>query len=149
MPQISTRPLRGLRALAEALAGFGALACYTQPPAVPPAPIVFRWPEPAFDPVRQCRGEYAQADLERYLQRARLALDLPSTVSVDLDHRRGCVSIAVQDVETGRLVELVLRGVAVPRRAVLLELSEPILPGQGRAGVGDSVAVQASYEKLL
>lgn len=131
MLQISTRPLRGQHTLAAALAVFGALACYTQPPAVPPAPIMFRWPEPAFEPARQCRGEYALADLERYVQRARLALDLPSTVSVDLDRSRGCVCIAVQDVETGRLVELVLRGVAVPRRAVLLELSEPIVPRRG------------------
>lgn len=104
----------------------GALACRVgPPPGVSPAPILFRWPEPTFDPARQCRGEYAVPYLARYLPRARLALWLPHTVSVELDEPGGCLHVGVEDVGTGRLVELLLRGVAVPRRAVLLELLPP------------------------
>lgn len=93
--------------------------------AVPPAPILYFWPERAFEPGRQCSGKYAVADLERFLPMANLALEIPSTEQVTLDSARHCIRIAVRGVGTGRLVELVLRGMAVPRRAVLLELREP------------------------
>lgn len=108
----------------------GAGACYGgPPPGVPPAPIVFRWPEPSFDPHRQCRGGYAASDLAHYLPRASLALWLPNTENVEVDERGGgCLRVGVENVGTGRLVELLLRGVAVPRRAVLLELSHADRP---------------------
>jgi hypothetical protein len=35
----------------------------------------------------------------------------------------------VDGIDAGRMVELVLRGVAVPRGAVLLELAEPVRQG--------------------
>ena len=91
---------------------------------LPPAPIRLHWPERAFEPARQCHGEYALPDLERLLPRARLGLWLPSTRTVELNKRRRCITVTVDDVETGRLIELLLRGVAVPRSAVLLQLTE-------------------------
>jgi hypothetical protein len=91
---------------------------------IPPAPIVFRWPDPAFLPERQCRGAYTVAELEQYLPRAQVALQLPSTRAVEVDAERRCVTVTVEGVGAGRLVELVLRGVAVPRAAVLLQLAE-------------------------
>jgi hypothetical protein len=93
--------------------------------AVPPAPIPFFWPERAFEPGRQCSGKYAVADLERFLPMANIALQIPSTEQVTLDSAGHCIRIAVRGIGTGRLVELVLRGMAIPRRAVLLELREP------------------------
>jgi hypothetical protein len=93
--------------------------------AVPPAPIPFFWPERTFEPSRQCSGRYAVADLERFLPMANIALQIPSTEQVTLDSASHCIRIAVRGIGTGRLVELVLRGMAIPRRAVLLELREP------------------------
>jgi hypothetical protein len=93
--------------------------------AVPPAPIPYFWPERAFEPGRQCSGAYTVADLERFLPLANIALQIPSAEQVTLDSARHCIKIAVRGIGTGRLVELVLRGMAVPRRAVLLELREP------------------------
>jgi hypothetical protein len=90
---------------------------------IPPAPIVGQLPDPAFVPQRQCRGRYAVEDLQRYLPQARLALWLPGTRSVALDSIRRCIMITVESVGGGRLAELVLRGVAVPRRSVLLVLA--------------------------
>jgi hypothetical protein len=93
----------------------------TQSPGISPAAT--RWPDPAFSADRQCRGGYAVEDLQRYLPRARVALWLPGTQSVDLDQARQCITLSVESVGGGRLAELVVRGVAVPRRAVLLTLS--------------------------
>jgi hypothetical protein len=91
---------------------------------IPPAPIVFRWPDPAFLPERQCRGAYTVADLEQYLPRAQIALQLPSTRTVAVDAERRCLMVTVDGVGAGRLAELALRGAAVPRAAVLLQLAE-------------------------
>lgn len=109
-----------------ALGLISTLACAPapEPAVVPPAPILFGVPEPAFDPARQCRGAFPVADLERYLARARLVFWLPGAHSVEVDAQRGCLTVTVEDVGTGRLAELILRGVAVPRRAVLLQLGE-------------------------
>jgi hypothetical protein len=93
--------------------------------AVPPAPIPYFWPERTFEPGRQCSGRYAAADLERFLPLANIALQIPSAEQVTLDSAGHCIRIAVRGIGTGRLVELVLRGMGVPRRAVLLELREP------------------------
>lgn len=91
---------------------------------VPPAPILLHWPDPSFLPDRQCHG-YALDALDRLLPRARLGLRLPGTRSIVVDRSRRCLEVKVDDVGAGRLVELLLRGVAVPRAAVLLELAEP------------------------
>jgi hypothetical protein len=108
-----------------------AVACgpAAQSTRIPPAPVVGYWADPSFMPERQCRGRYALEDLEPYLSRARLALWLPGTRAVALDSSRRCIAITVESVGGGRLAELVLRGVAVPRRAVLL-----ILVGSERRG---------------
>jgi hypothetical protein len=99
-----------------------ALACapVTQADKIPPAPILTLLPEYTFLPERQCHGDYKVEDLNRYLSRARLAMWLPSTRSVTFDEKRRCLVVTVEGIGAGRLAELVLRGVAVPRRAVLL-----------------------------
>jgi hypothetical protein len=92
---------------------------------IPPAPVIGRWQETTFLPERQCHGRYATQDLERLLPRARLALWLPGTRAVELDASRRCITVTVESIGGGRLAELVLRGVAVPRRSVLLLLEGP------------------------
>jgi hypothetical protein len=94
-------------------------------PAIPPAPIRGSWPDPAFEPVNQCHGTLAPGVVEGLLPRARLALRVPGTRAVELDPTRRCLLITVEDIETGRFTALLLRGVGVPRHAVLLELATP------------------------
>jgi hypothetical protein len=122
MPPFKARhdKLTGLSSFAGFWIALTACAPPTQPP--PVAPETATWPDPTFAAERQCRGRYAAQDLERYLQRARLAMSLPGTQAVTLDRTRGCITVRVESVGSGRLAELVLRGVAVPRTVVLLQL---------------------------
>jgi hypothetical protein len=116
-----------LALLALAPVSARAQAPHTAP--IPPAPVLFQWPEPAFDPAIQCHGTYAVADLQRFLHPARVALELPGTTRVDLDERGHCIRLDVEDVVSGRQADQVIRGVAVPRDAVLLEISGPVPRG--------------------
>lgn len=93
---------------------------------IPPAPIASLWPDPTYEPERQCHGAYGPEELEGYLSRARLALALPDTRAVTLDNEARCINIVVDGVGAGRLAELVMRGVSVPRGAVLLLLATPV-----------------------
>ena len=112
---------------AATVATAGLLACApgTQQGDVPPAPIALRWPDPAFLPERQCRRAVPAEHLEGYLPRASLAMTIPGTRSVTLDRERGCLTVVVEGVGSGRLAELIIRGVSVPRHAVLLVLASP------------------------
>jgi hypothetical protein len=116
-----TRPAVVMSIVAVSLSGACTPAQHSA--RIPPAPVVGQWPEEAFLPGRQCHGRYAAEDLQRFLPRARLALWLPGTRSVILDQERRCIAITVDGIGAGRLAELVLRGVSVPRRSVLLLLS--------------------------
>ncbi|HEX2609576.1 MAG TPA: hypothetical protein VHK68_01105 [Gemmatimonadales bacterium] len=80
------------------------------------------WPDPAFLDYRQCHGRYDIQELNRLVPRARVALWLPGTRSVIVDQERHCITVTVESFGDGRLAELVMRGVAVPRRAVFLRL---------------------------
>jgi hypothetical protein len=113
------------RVPAVAIAGLLACAPATERAGIPPAPIAHRWPDPTFLPERQCHRAMPAEHLEGYLRRATLTMAIPGTRSVALDRQRGCLTIVVEGVGTGRLAELIIRGVAVPRRAVLLLLASP------------------------
>ena len=128
---ISKRPLLGPAFGLVLAASAVAAGCAPMSPTtrIPPAPIVGRWPEITFLPERQCRGRYTVEELQPYLSRARLAMWLPSTRSVTLDPARRCITVTVESVGGGRLAELVIRSMAVPRRAVLL-----VLAGNTRRG---------------
>jgi hypothetical protein len=108
-----------------AIASLLACAPGVQQRAVPPAPIALRWPDPAFLPERQCRRALPAEHLAGYLPRASLTMTIPGTRSVTVDRERGCLMIVVESVGSGRLAELIIRGVSVPRRAVLLVLASP------------------------
>jgi hypothetical protein len=118
------RALNSLRSAVSGLTTLGLIAAI-RIPASPPSSITIPsagpgWPDPAFLPERQCRGRYATEDLERLVPRAKLALWLPGTRSVAIDPTRHCITISVESIGAGRLAELVIRGVSVPRRAVFL-----------------------------
>jgi hypothetical protein len=108
---------------AVAIASLLACAPATERAGIPPAPITHRWPDPTFLPERQCHRPMPTEHLDGYLRRATLTMAIPGTRSVELDRQRGCVTIVVDGVGTGRLAELIIRGVTVPRRAVLLLLA--------------------------
>jgi hypothetical protein len=72
----------------------------------------------------QCQGKYSLEELQQFYERARLGMWLPSTRAVQLNEGRRCIVVTVDDIGTARLMELLLRGVAVPRRAVLLQLTK-------------------------
>jgi hypothetical protein len=118
--------LRWTCGLAAVFSATLACAPVSDPVKIPPAPIAYNWPDPAFLPEIQCRGAYAVEELAGYLPRARLAMWLPGTRTVSLDRGRRCLTVTVDAVGDGRLAELLLRGVAVPRRAVLLLLAPPV-----------------------
>jgi hypothetical protein len=115
----------GLLAVSASAAACGPAA---QSMRTPPAPLVGHLPDPAFLPERQCHGRYAVEHLEPYLSPAKLTRSLPGTRAVALDRERRCITITVESVGGGRLAELILRGMAVPRGAVLLVLA----PAEGR-----------------
>ena len=110
---------------AAAIASLFACAPATQRGGIPPAPIALRWPDPAFLPERQCHRALPAERLAGYLPRASLTMTIPGTRSVTLDRERGCLTIVVESVGSGRLAELIIRGVSVPRHAVLLVLAAP------------------------
>ena len=116
-----------IRVGAPAAVSANLLACVpaTQRAGVPPAPVALRWPDPAFLPERQCHRALPAEHLASYLPRASLTMTVPGTRSVTLDRQRGCLTIVVESVGTGRLAELIIRGVSVPRNAVLLVLASP------------------------
>ena len=116
------RSAQRLATILAAVATSAGCASTAESTRVPPGPVMLRWPDPAFALERQCRGRHAAEDLARYLPRARLTMSLPGTQSVAVDNARRCITVQVQSVGSGRLAELVLRGVAVPRTAVLLRL---------------------------
>ncbi len=118
------RSLPAILSLALVLCTFGSSAM-AQSVKVPPPLIVGQWKEDTFLPERQCHGNYAAADLQQYLTRARVAMWLPDTRSVSLDPSGECITIRVQSLGGARLAELVLRGVAVPRESVLLLWERP------------------------
>ena len=121
MTHRSFAPLGCLMALCSAL-GCAPAAESTR---IPPSPIVFRWPDPVFLPEIQCHGGYTVEELQQYLPLAQVALQLPGTRAVVVDQQRSCLTVTVDGIGAGRMAALVLRGMAVPRSAVLLLITTP------------------------
>jgi hypothetical protein len=125
MPSIAHARSAVTVAALVAVSAIGA-GCAPATAGIPPAPIASLWPDPTYEPERQCQGAYGPEELQGYLSRARLALVLPDTRAVTLDSEARCINIVVDGVGAGRLAELVMRGVSVPRGAVLLLLATPV-----------------------
>ncbi len=107
--------------------GFAAVGCAPSAESTrfSTGPVVYRWPDPAFLPEVQCHGEYTVSELQAYLPLAEVALQLPGTRAVAMDQERRCLTVTVDGFGSGRMAELLLRGMAVPRTAVLLQISTP------------------------
>jgi hypothetical protein len=120
-----SRPHSPARRTAGALAICLLLAGWTPGPPSQPDSDYYgssSWPDPTFMADRQCHGRFGTDDLNRFVPRARVALWLPGTRSVAVDPARRCITIKVESAGAARLAELVVRGVAVPRRAVFLQV---------------------------
>jgi hypothetical protein len=76
--------------------------------------------------LKPCSGGTAGPVLEEMLVRARAALDLAGTEQVALDPTGRCIGIQVRTPGTARLVQLLLRGVEIPRDAVDLRVVETV-----------------------
>ena len=122
LPQWSFARLVCLLALGSAAAGCAPAADSTM---LSTGPVVYRWPDPAFLPEVQCHGGYSVAELQTFLPLAEVALQLPGTRAVALDEQRRCLNVVVDGFGSGRMAELLLRGMAVPRTAVMLQMSTP------------------------
>jgi hypothetical protein len=122
LPHRSVARLACLLALASAAVG---CAPATESTTYSTGPVVYRWPDPAFLPDVQCHGGYSVAELQTYLPLAEVALQLPGTRAVAMDEQRRCLTVIVDGFGSGRMAELLLRGMAVPRTAVLLQMSTP------------------------
>jgi hypothetical protein len=122
LPHRSFARLGCLLALGSAAVGCAPAADSTR---FSTGPVVYRWPDPAFLPEVQCHGAYTVAELQEYLPQAQVALQLPGTQAVVLDQQHRCLTVTVDGYGAGRLAELLLRGMAVPRTAVLLQMSTP------------------------
>jgi hypothetical protein len=127
MSLLTTTAAALVRAGAPAAAIVSLLACApaAERAEIQAAPVALRWPDPTFLPERQCHRALPAERLDAYLQRARLTLTIPGTRSVTVDRERGCLMIVVDGVGSGRLAELIVRGVSVPRHAVLLVIASP------------------------
>lgn len=69
---------------------------------------------------------------ETLMARAEIARGLAGTRAVSLDGSR-CVNIAVRTPGTARLVELILRGVEVPRESVRFQVDSSAMPAASRS----------------
>jgi hypothetical protein len=76
--------------------------------------------------LKPCFGGTAAPVLEEMLSRARAALDIAGTEQVALDPTGRCIGIQVRTPGTARLVQLLLRGVEIPREAVDLRVVETV-----------------------
>jgi hypothetical protein len=79
---------------------------------------------------KPCSGSASVQELEALLPRASVALGLAGTDEVAIDPARHCIGVQVRTYGTARLVELILRGMEVPREAVELRVVE-VTPAGG------------------
>lgn len=121
----SSRPLTAFATVALLAACLARPGAAQEPAGWRPLPVRVapHWPDPSFDARRQCRpGRHAARDLARYEPAIWVTRWLPGVNAAALDDADGCIHVSVAGEGTGRLAELVLRGMWVPRRAVRLEL---------------------------
>ena len=78
---------------------------------------------------KPCSTGMGTPAIEELLPRARLALDLAGTDEVAVDPSGRCIAVQVRTRGTARLVQLLLRGMDVPREAVDLRVVEVQPPG--------------------
>jgi hypothetical protein len=74
------------------------------------------------------QGRYVVSQLKRWTELAAPVLGLPGVTAVDLDEASNRVAIGVEDDSRMQAVENLLTGLAIPREAVVIEVTGEIRP---------------------
>ena len=78
--------------------------------------------------VRALQGQYVVSQLKAWSEMAASLLELTGVTAVDLDEARNRVAIGVEDKSRTQAVERALSGIAIPRNAVTIQVTESIRP---------------------
>jgi hypothetical protein len=78
--------------------------------------------------VRARQGQYVISQLKEWTEKAAAVLELPGVTAVDLDEARNRVAIGVEHKSRTRVVERALSAMAIPRRAITIDVMEEIRP---------------------
>jgi hypothetical protein len=73
-------------------------------------------------------GRYVVSQLKRWTELAAPVLGLPGVTAIDLDEASNRVAIGVEDDSRRQAVERALSGLAIPREAVVIEVTGEIRP---------------------
>jgi hypothetical protein len=78
--------------------------------------------------VRALQGQYRVSELKQWKELATAVLELPGVSAIDLDEATNRVAIGVEDGSRIRAVEQAVSRLAIPRKAVVIEVTGPIRP---------------------
>jgi hypothetical protein len=78
--------------------------------------------------VRALRGQYTVSQLRGWTESATGMLDVSGVTMVDLDEAKNRVAIGIDDNSRTRTVEQALVSLGIPRRAVVIAVTEQIRP---------------------
>jgi hypothetical protein len=78
--------------------------------------------------MRAVQGQYIVSQLKRWMELAATVMELPGVTAVDLDEARNRVTIGVEDDSRVQPVEQALFRLAIPREAVVIEVTGQIRP---------------------
>jgi hypothetical protein len=78
--------------------------------------------------VRALQGQYVVSQLKAWSAMAADLLEMPGVTAVDLDEARNRVAIGVEHKSRTRAVERALSAIAIPRHAVMIQVTEKIRP---------------------
>jgi len=81
--------------------------------------------------IRAIEGQYAVSQLKTWTERAGAVLKIPGVTMVDLDEAKNRVKIGVESSSQMPAVEKALSSLSIPRKAVSIEVTGPILPVRG------------------
>ena len=73
-------------------------------------------------------GQYTVSQLAVWTRQAAGVMELPGVTFVDMDEARNRVAIGVDDSSKTRAVQQVLASLDIPRAAVVVEITDPVLP---------------------
>jgi hypothetical protein len=73
-------------------------------------------------------GRYVVSQLKRWTELAAPVLGMPGVTAVDLDEASNRVAIGVEDDSRMQAVETAVSGLAIPREAVVIEVTGEIRP---------------------
>jgi len=78
--------------------------------------------------LRALQGQYTVSQLKAWTDRATALLEMPGVILVDLDEAKNRVTIGVEDEPRRRAVEQALPSLKLPREAIVIQVTGPIVP---------------------